>query len=238
MCVGTGWRRPLRSVKLHLRAGRCDPSGRARTGPPAALLPPQRLRSALSKCPSVLLLRGRAAFQTPFSSSQTSNTEIKNTKLPSAQSRALPNPHTEPPHGPGCVSFRIRSTHGRRTPVTAVLFLLGIQHPQIPGAPPRTPSSIPHHPHPVSGVHPRLRRCSAPRPAGPCAPAPQAPGSAPSRGSAWLHPARFIASSCRFGEVRREIQGISLPGSQGPSKSPSKPCLGERSPALSSLRRL
>lgn len=47
VCVGTGWPRPLPSAKLHLRAERCDLSGRARTGSPAALLPPQRLRSAL-----------------------------------------------------------------------------------------------------------------------------------------------------------------------------------------------
>lgn len=181
MCVGTGWRRPLRSVKLHLRAGRRDPSGRARRGPPAALLPPQRLRSALSKCPSVLLLRGRAAFQTPFSSSQTSNTEIKNTKLPSAQSRALPNPHTEPPHGPGCVSFRIRSTHERRTPVTAVLSA-GYPAPPNPWGssthpllcPPTSPSSLKGSPSPPvllrassrGGPAPQPRRHRAQPPAG------------------------------------------------------------------------
>lgn len=171
MCVGTGWRRPLRSVKLHLRAGRCDPSGRARRGSPAALLPPQRLRSALSKCPSLLLLRGRAAFQTPFSSSQTTNTEIKNTKLPSAQSRALPNPHTEPPHGLGCVSFRIRSTHERRTPVTAV-FSAGYPVPPNPWGSSTHPLLRPPPSPPqsqgfalASGVAPRLvPRVPAPQP--------------------------------------------------------------------------
>lgn len=57
----------------------------------------------------------------------------------------------------------------------AVLLLLGIQRPQIPGAPPRTPSSIPHRPHPSlrgSPVPPALLR----------APDPQARGLSPQQG--------------------------------------------------------
>lgn len=58
--------------------------------------------------------------------------------------------------------------------MTAVLFLLGIQCPQIPGAPPRTPSSVPHRAHPSlkgSPSPPALLRASSrgsprPRPAG------------------------------------------------------------------------
>lgn len=137
---------------------------------------------------------------------------------------------------PVCVCFRAHSVHARRTEVMAALFSLGIQHPQVPGAPPRTPSSIPCRPHPSAGgslAPPALLRASS---RGPHAPDPQAPGSAPSRDSASLHPAHFIASGRRFGDVRterfialqpgaHEIAEQALPGGARPSAELVAPCV-------------